>query len=171
MSAPPGTRTPNPRIKSGHVALIRLVSPRVVSAGQQRVAGPSGAVQCRPGPRPPSTDGAPRPAVGAPSTDQVGERRNCRSSGLRVRGFRGHGDLERGSGAVGSVGAGRGRVAQQVGWCNPPVASRRPMRSSREATCGPCRPPWLIRCLGCVASASVSSRGAAGECPAVSAKL
>ena len=111
---------------------------------------PSGAVQCRPGPRPPSTDGAPRPAVGAPSTDQVGERCNSRSSGLRVRGFRGHGDLERGPGAVGSVGAGRGGVAQPVGWCNPQVASRGPMRSSHEATCGPCGgPPSLIRCLRC----------------------
>ena len=86
---------------------------RVVSTGQQRAAVPSGVVQCRPGPRPPSTDGAPRPAVGAPSTDQVGERWSGQSSGLLVRGFRGHSDLERGPGAVGSVGAGRGAVAQE----------------------------------------------------------
>jgi hypothetical protein len=41
-------------------------------AGQQRVAGRSGAVQCRPDARSPTTDEAPRAAVGAPSTDQVG---------------------------------------------------------------------------------------------------
>jgi len=147
------------------------VSAGVVSAGQQRVAVPSGAVQCRPGPRPPSTDGAPRPAVGAPLTDQVGRAAQQRKQRTWVRGFRGHGDLERGPGAVGSVGAGRGGVAQPVGWCNPQVASRGPMRSSHEATCMPCGgPPSLIRCLRCVASASVPSRRAAGECPAVRCK-
>ena len=118
-------------------------------------------------PRPPSTDGAPRPAVGAPSTDQVGERRNSRSGGLRVRGFRGRRDPDRARcGRI--VSAGRGGVAQPVGWCNPQVASRRPMRSSHEPPCGHCGgPPSLIRCLRCVASASVPSRRAAGERPAV----
>jgi hypothetical protein len=85
------------------------------SAGQQRVAGPSGAVQCRPGPRPPSTDRAPRPAVGAPSTDQVGERWSGQSSGLRVRGFRGHSDLERGPGADGGCGPRSGRTGTSGG--------------------------------------------------------
>ena len=71
VSAPPGTRTPNPRIKS-HIVGIRLVSARVVSAGQQQVTVPLGAVRCRPGPRPPSTDRAPRPWFGAPSNDRGG---------------------------------------------------------------------------------------------------
>ena len=45
-----------------------------------------------------------------------------RSSGLQVRGFRGRGDLERGPGSVGSVGAGRGGVAQQVGSSSEGIA-------------------------------------------------
>jgi hypothetical protein len=108
-SAPPGTRTPNPRIESpepGHIVRVRLVPARVVSAGQQRAAGPSDAVQCRPGPRPPSTDGAPRPAVGAPSTDQVGGASTAQAADL---------------GSAGSVVAVTRTVARcgRIGGCRP----------------------------------------------------
>jgi hypothetical protein len=146
--APPGTRTPSPRIKSRTCSCRRLPE----GAGRchlRRLSEPaSSVVQCRP--------------VLASST--ATEHLSSTATTLRCSA----GGLDGGVDAIEAADLGSAGSVVTVTWSVAPArsdrcmraeegshsrsgsattgASRRPMRSSHEATCRPCRPPSLIRC-------------------------
>jgi hypothetical protein len=153
VSAPPGTRTPNPRIKSPNP---------VISSGfglGQRVSFPQVSNES-PGRRVPSS-AAPVHGHRAPmehrDRQSVLHRRTRWGSGGAVKAadFGSGGsvvtvtwsrDLER-PGAVGSVGAGRGAVAQERRVVQPTADVEKTKRDrATRATCRSSRPRSSIRC-------------------------
>ena len=103
-AAPPGTRTPNPRIESPDpttVATVRRVPAGVVPAGLRRTAGPSYVGPCRLLVRPRVPIEHRGPVAGCSIDGRGGGAVKHETSGPLVRGLPGHreldGDAERGA--------------------------------------------------------------------------